>query len=212
MWVHRRARPGHVLEDGVPVGVEGDGYAEALYQAPHQQEVVAGVLLLAEQGVCHDAGGVIDGQQQREGRTMVSKPPVMAAVHLHQHALAGHPLPAYTVPGRPAVAWAPQTGTRQYAPQCGPAGLYPLTLPEQLTQVSVIGFGVAGPGKAQHPGPCRLRRRVGCPASTMTVSKCGCSLLSVSRQDAPGVASAHSHQRGRLLQSHVLCQQAVEDL
>ena len=32
---------------------------------------------------------------------MVSKPPVMAAVHLHQHALAGHPLPAYTVPGRP---------------------------------------------------------------------------------------------------------------
>ena len=58
-------------------------------QAPHQQEVVAGVLLLAEQGVDHDASSVIDGQQQREGRTMVSKPPVMAAVHLHQHALLG---------------------------------------------------------------------------------------------------------------------------
>ena len=41
---------GHVLEDGVPVGVEGDGYAVALYQPPHQQEVVAGVLLLAETG------------------------------------------------------------------------------------------------------------------------------------------------------------------
>ena len=62
------------------VGVEGDGYAVALYQPPHQQEVVAGVLLLAEQGVDHDAGGVIDGQQQREGRTIVSKPPVVAAV------------------------------------------------------------------------------------------------------------------------------------
>ena len=43
---------------------------------------------------------VIDGQQQREGRTIVSKPPVVATVHLYQHALAGHPLPADTVPGR----------------------------------------------------------------------------------------------------------------
>ena len=70
----------------------------------------------------------------------------------------------------------------------------------------LIGFRVAGSSKAQHLGSQRLRCRVGCSASTMTVSDCGCSLLPVSRQDAPGVACAHSHQRGRLLQSHVLCQ------
>ena len=122
--------PGHVLEDGVPVGVEGDGHTVALYQAPHQQEVVAGVLLLAEHGVDHDARGVVHGQQQREGSTMVSKPPVVAAVHLYQHARAGHPLPAGTVPGRSTVAWALQTGTRQYAPQCGSTDLYALALPE----------------------------------------------------------------------------------
>ena len=58
----------------------------------HQQEVVAGVLLLAEQSVDHDASGVIDGQQQHEGRTMVSKPPVVAAVHLYQDALSRHSL------------------------------------------------------------------------------------------------------------------------
>ena len=75
---------------------------------------------------------------------MVSKPPVVAAVHLYQHALAGHPLPADTVPGRPTVAWALQTGTRQYAPQRGSTDLYALALPKQLAEVSVVGIGVAG--------------------------------------------------------------------
>ena len=152
---------GHVLEDGVSVGVEGDGYAVALDQLPHQQEVVAGVLLLAEQGVDHGAGGVVDGQQQCEGRTIVSKPPVVAAVHLHQHALAGHPLPADTVPGRPTAARALQAGGHQYAPQCGSTDLYALAFPEQLAQMSVIGIGVAALSKAQHFGLLRLRRCVG---------------------------------------------------
>ena len=30
-------------------------------------------------------------------RTIVSKPPVMATVHLYQHALSGHPLPTDTL-------------------------------------------------------------------------------------------------------------------
>ena len=118
---------------------------------------------LAEQGVDHDAGSVIDGQQQREGRTIVSKPPVVATVHLYQHALAGHPLPADTVPGRPTAARALQAGTRQYAPQRGSTDLYALALPEQLAQVSVVGIGVAGLSKSQHFGPQRLRRCVGRP-------------------------------------------------
>ena len=164
------------------------------------------VSLLAEQGVDHDAGGVIDGQQQREGNIMVSNPPVMATVHLDQHTLPGHPLPTDTVPRRPTAAWALQAGTCQYPLQCGSTDVYALTLPEQLTQVRVVGIGVAAFGKAQHLGSQHLRRRVGCSASTMTVSKCGCALLSVSSQNAPGVARAHSHQRGRLLQSHVLCE------
>ena len=45
----------------------------------------------------------------------------------------------------------------------------------------------------------------GFPASTKSVSECGCALLSVSRQNAPGVARAHSHQNRRLVQSHMLC-------
>ena len=63
----------------------------------------------------------------------------------------------------------------------GLSGLYAFALPEQLAQVSVVGFWVADLGRAQHLSPQRLRCRVGCPASTMTVSECGCALLPVSR-------------------------------
>ena len=41
----------------------------------------------------------------------------------------------------------------------------------------------------------------------------GCSaVLPVIRQYAPGVAWAHSHQCSRLIQSHMLYQQAVQNL
>ena len=52
-------------EDTVPVGVEGQRYATALHQALDQQEVAACVLLLAERGVYHTAGGIVHGDQQR---------------------------------------------------------------------------------------------------------------------------------------------------
>ena len=47
---------------------------------------------------------------------------------------------------------------------------------------------------------------VGRTSSPMAVSECGCSFFSVSRKNAPGVACAHSHQRGRLVYRHMLRQ------
>ena len=64
----REAGAGCVSEDPVPVGVQGDGSAATLYQGLHQQEVIVGVLLLAEDGVDHRAGGIVHGDQQRERR------------------------------------------------------------------------------------------------------------------------------------------------
>ena len=57
---------GHMLEDGVPVSVDGDGYAVAPYETLHQQEVVMGVRMLKEEGVDYHARGVVHGQQQDE--------------------------------------------------------------------------------------------------------------------------------------------------
>ena len=48
-----------MLEDGVAVGVEGDGYAEMLHETLDQREVVATVFLRAEEGVNHRAGGAV---------------------------------------------------------------------------------------------------------------------------------------------------------
>ena len=46
----------------------------------------------------------------------------------------------------------------------------------------------------------------------MAVSDGGNALLTVSRQDAPSVASGDTHQGGRLVQRHVLIEQTVQDL
>ena len=89
-----------MLADRVAVGVEGDGYAEMLHETLDQQEVAVGVLLLVEEGVDHRTGGIIHRDQQRERRYLVSQPWVMTAVHLDQHALPGHTLPAYPMLGR----------------------------------------------------------------------------------------------------------------
>ena len=73
--------------------------------------------------------------------------------------------------------------------------------PEYLVRAKWTTSYATGPGS-----------RIGCSATTVAVGNCGSSLLPVGRQDAPGVPSADTHQRGSLVQRHVLCQQAVENL
>ena len=67
-WVGAPASPdpGRVLEDRVPVDVEGNRRSVIVHQLLHQQEVVACVFPLTEEGVHHGAGSVIHRQQQRE--------------------------------------------------------------------------------------------------------------------------------------------------
>ena len=108
-------------EDPVPVGVEGGGYADMLHQAVDEQEVTEGVLLRAEEGVDHRAGGIVHRYQQRERRYPVPQPRVMTAVHLDQHTLPGHSLAADPVLGRTSSPRTAQTGVDQDAPQGDPA-------------------------------------------------------------------------------------------
>ena len=96
--------PRHLLEDGVPVSVYGDRYPMTLYDPPHQQKVVTGVLVLTERGVGNHACGIVNGQKQCELRPVPSKPPMVAAVYLYQHPLSGHSLTAYSVFRWPAAA------------------------------------------------------------------------------------------------------------
>ena len=111
-----------------------------------------------------------------------------------------------------ATARTAQSGVYQYAPQRGPADVDALALSKQFAQVGVVGSEVAGAGKAQHLGPGCLGCGVGRPATTMAVSEYGGSSPPVCRQDAPGMARAHSHQLGCLARGHLLRQQTVQDL
>ena len=63
-----------------------------------------------------------------------------------------------------------------------------------------------------HSGCNGLGSCVGRLAPTVAVSNGGSAFLPVSRQDAPGVSGADTHQRGCLIQRHVLSQQTVQNL
>ena len=201
-----------MLEYPVPVNVEGHRCAAALKQALHQEEVIAGVLLSAEEGIDHGPGRVVHSDQEHELWSVAAQPPVIAAVHLDRHTLAGHALSAHGV-----LRWTPfprvaQAGVQQDAPQGAPANVDTLTFTEQLAQVSVVGSRLAGTGQMQCLRLGRPRRCVGNGAAAMTVGEGGGAVRPVSRQNAPGMAGAHSHQCCRLIQCHMFRQQAVQNL
>ena len=195
-----------VLEYGVPIGVEGERNAAALYQALDQQEVTAGILLAAEQGVDHGAGGIVHREQKGELGPVFAQPAVMTAVQLYQHAFPGHPLTAHPVLGRASSPWTAQSGVGQDTPQGSPAHVDALAFAKQLAQMSMVGPCVPGAGQVNHRDPGRLGNSVGRLAAPVTVSDGGSAFLPVSRRDAPGVAWAQSHQCSCLVQCHVLSQ------
>ena len=191
-------------EDTVPVCVEGDGSAATLYQGLHQQEVIVGVLLLAEEGVDHRTSGIVHRNQQRERRRLIPQPRVIAAVHLDQHALPGHALTAHPVFGRPPAPWTAQTGVDQDTPQGRPADFDALSFAQQLAQMGVVGLCILGARQMNHSSCNGLGRRVGRPAAAVAVSNGDSSLLTISRQDSPGMPFADAHQHSSLFQGHVL--------
>ena len=116
----------------MPVGVQGEGYAAAPEQALHQQGVTAAILMITEEGARHAAGGIVHGEQDRELRSVLAQPPVVTAIHLDQHALPWHPLPANPVLGRAPAPRTAEPGVDQDALQGGPADVEALAFTEQL--------------------------------------------------------------------------------
>ena len=121
-----------VLEDRMAVGVEGERNAAALEQSLHQQEVTAGILMIAEEGVDHAARGIVHSEQDRELRSVFAQPPVIAAVHLDQHTLPGHPLTAHPVLGRAPSPRTAEPGVGQDTPKRSPAHVDALAFTKQL--------------------------------------------------------------------------------
>ena len=170
------------------------------------------VLQLTEQGIDNDPGGVVNRQQQRELRSVFPKPSVVAAVYLDQHTLTRHTLTPNSVLWWTPTARAVLIGAHQQATQRAASYVYAFAFPQQLAHMRVVGPRIPRARQMQHSGLRCLRYRVGRSTTSMTVGECGCSILPVCRQYAPGMACAHSHQRRCLLYRHMLRQQTVEYL
>ena len=142
-----RPEPGVCLKTPCRSVYRAQGSAAALQEALDQQEVAVGVLLLAEEGVDHRAGGIVHCDQQRERWHPVPQPRVMTAVHLDQHSLPGHSLAAHPVLWRTPSPRTAQPGVDQDAPQGGPADVEALAFAQQLAEMGVQ-VRLRGPGAA----------------------------------------------------------------
>ena len=68
------------------------------------------------------------------------------------------------------------------------------------------------PSQMRHVDDQRLGRGVDGSATAVAMCQSRRAAFTVGRQDAAGVAGSYSHQLGGLVQGHVLCCQAVENL
>ena len=78
--------------------------------------------------------------------------------------------------------------------------------------MGVVGPCVPGTSQTNYTGHHGIGRCVGWPAAPVAMSDGSNAPLSISRQDAPGVASGDTHQRGCLVQCHMLSEQTIQNL
>ena len=76
----------------------------------------------------------------------------------------------------------------------------------------MVDASVPGPSQLRHVDDQRLGRGVDGSATAVAMCQSRRAAFTVGRQDAAGVAGSYSHQLGGLVQGHVLCCQAVENL
>ncbi len=197
--LHRhRLLTGVVLESGVAVAVEGQGDSPLADQSLQEHQVAAGVLAGAENGLGHGAGGVVHGDEQRQLRSPVLQPGMVAAVDLHQHALLGHaPAPEPVLLGSAAARTA-DAGLDQNPAHRRMAQVDALALPQQLGEVAVVCPGVAVAGQLHHGSHSDLRDGVVRSSAPIPMGQCGGTALAVSGEETLGVAFAHSHDLGSL--------------
>ena len=180
------------------VAIEGERDAAAPDDLLQQEEVAAGVLGGAEEGVHGCAGRIVDGEQQGEARAALLEPGVMAAVDLKQHPLAGHPLTPDAVLGRPAATGARDADPRQDPADRPAAHVQALVLPQQLGEVGVVRSRVAGGGQAHHGRGDIGRDGVVRTAPAVAVGERRSSPRTVGGEEPPRVPLADAQDLGGL--------------
>ena len=194
------------------VAIKGQGDSPLPDQPFQEHQVAAGVLAGAECRLGHGAGGVVHGDEQRQLRSQVLQPGMVAAVDLHQHALLGHaPAPEAVLLGAAAARTA-DACLDQNSAQRGTAQIDALAFPQQLGEMSMVGARIAVAGQLHHGSRSGFGDGIVGPAAPVPVGQCGRTDLAVSREETLGVALAHSHDLGSLGDGKLVFQNAVENL
>ena len=168
-----RLLTGVVLERSVAVSVEGQGDSPLPDQALQEHQVAAGVLGGVENGLGHGAGGVGHGDEQRQLRSPVLQPGMVAAVDLHQHALLWPaPAPEPVLLGAAAARTA-DAGLGQDAAHRGTAQVDALALPQQLGEMSVVGPRITVAGQLHHGSHSGFGDGVVGPTAPVPAGQCG---------------------------------------
>ncbi len=178
----------------------------------HQQEAAPGVLPGPEESIGHHVGGVVHCQQQYESGPSVLQPRVMAAVDLQQHALLGHPFPAYPVLGRTMLLGAGQAMAIEKAAYRLAAQVNTLPLRQHFGEVAVVESGVLVAGRDDRGGSDIFGDRVARLAAPVAVDQRGGPIPPVGSQDSPELEFTDPQKFRRLSPGKLIFHHAVEYL
>ena len=176
------------LEDGVAVGVEGQGKAMGLAEVAQEQEIAGGVFFGAEDSPRDLTGGIIDGGNQAEFGPAVFEPRVVAAVDLEEHARLGAALSPAAVARGTALAGARQADLAANASHAGTRDGDAVVFGEDVGQVMVVIVGVMGGSQGSHILPYfRRKAPLGRP-TPVTVDQACRTVSAILSQETPHVA------------------------
>lgn len=92
-------------EDGVAIGVGGDRETMGASHALEDREVTCGIFLVAKGGGNDFGGGIVYNPEEAEARPASFEPIVSAAISEDHETGLRHPLPTFSMFGRPMFSW-----------------------------------------------------------------------------------------------------------
>ena len=176
-------------------------------------EIARGVLLLAEDRPGDDAGGIVDGTDEREPRTTALEPVMATAVDLQEHARLAHAFTTAAVTARPSPSHRGQAGLGEDAAQGALGDVDVLALGEQVREMGPVHVRIRRRGQLDEPGPAFLVEPVRRdPAPVPMHERCGAIVTPVSRQQPSDGPDRESQVPGCLSRGQFAGQDMVEDV
>jgi hypothetical protein len=135
----------------------------------------------------------------------------MTAVHLDEHARAGHPLTALTVLGWSTAARATQAGRPEDAGDGGLGEREVVAFGQELTEVRVVDARVDSLGEMDDPGADRVRHAAGRWAPAVSMDQRFGAAPTNGSAKAPDLTGGETEEVSRFGHEQLAAVQGLED-